>query len=445
MGIDASFGAPFAEQLEFFRAKLNLPTARWDDIMHAAHDRAFVVAGAAKADLLADLRGAVDRAIAKGEGIEAFRQRFFAIAEQHGWAYTGMETAGGRDWRTRVIYQTNMATSHAAGRYHQLTDPRLLARRPYWRYIHNDSVAHPRPLHKQWGDMGLTLRHDDPFWRTHFPPNGWGCRCRVKAVRAPEGDDATAPPAGWDEINPKTGAPFGIDKGFAYAPGASTAAELRQFAEQKARTLPPEIGRAFRQDVARQAGKRSMRSEEVATRLGDLREPALTPVERTARDHVVEQGKATGHEHGVAIRDGKIVEKFSSNAPNRLVVPAFDAAVDVHHNHSLGDSLSPADLMLLLKRDDIATVFVHGHEGATYSARRLGAVRADAKAVVATAMAEAVEKLRAAVDAGVVSRRDAESGLKFVVAAVLLDRAGVLAYTFNSPAVLEMAKKVANL
>lgn len=441
MAIEAVFGEPFAEQLEFFRAKLNLPTARWDDIMHAAHDRAFVVAGAAKADLLADLRGAVDKAIAKGEGIEAFRQRFFAIAEQHGWPYTGMETAGGRDWRTRVIYQTNMATSHAAGRYRQLTDPRLLARRPYWRYIHNDSVAHPRPLHKQWGDMGLTLRHDHPFWQTHFPPNGWGCRCRVKAVRAPEGDDATAPPEGWDEVNPKTGAPFGIDKGFAYAPGASTAAELRQFAAQKAQQLPPKIGQAFKQDVTRHP----MRSEEVAARLDDLRDPALTPIEHTARDHVVEQGKATGHEHGVAIRDGRIVASFSSGAPNHLVMPKFDAAVDIHHNHSLGDSLSPADLFLLLKRDDIATVFVHGHEGATYSARRLGAARADAKAVVAAAMGEAANKLRAAIAAGVVSLDDANAGLKFVVAAVLLDRAGVLAYTFNSPAVLEMAKKVANL
>lgn len=51
---------PFAEQIAFFRRKLNVPTERWDDLWQAAHDRAFVVAGAAKADLLEDLRGAVD-------------------------------------------------------------------------------------------------------------------------------------------------------------------------------------------------------------------------------------------------------------------------------------------------------------------------------------------------------------------------------------------------
>ena len=49
-------------QLAFFRQKLGLPTARWDDLMKSAHDRAFVVAGAMKADLLADLKRALDAA-----------------------------------------------------------------------------------------------------------------------------------------------------------------------------------------------------------------------------------------------------------------------------------------------------------------------------------------------------------------------------------------------
>lgn len=246
MPINAIFNQPFEEQLAFFRAKLNLPTERWDDIWQSAHDRAFMVAGAQKADLLADLRGAVDKVIGKGVGIEEFRKDFFRIAAQHGWTnYTGATTEAGRAWRTRVIYQTNLMTSHAAGRWQQLHDPDLLKVRPFWRYIHNDSVTSPRPLHKQWGDAGLTLRHDHPFWQTHFPPNGWGCRCRVKAVRGPQEGDATAPPEGWDEIDPKTGAPDGIDKGWAYAPGASNADELRKFAQEKAASLPPEIGRDF--------------------------------------------------------------------------------------------------------------------------------------------------------------------------------------------------------
>ena len=99
--------------------------------------------------------------------------------------YQRRGSKAGEAWRTRVIYQTNLMTSYAAGRRAQLLDPDLVERRPFWRYVHNDSVTHPRPQHKRWGDMKLTLRHDHPFWETHFPPNGWGCKCRVVAVAAP--------------------------------------------------------------------------------------------------------------------------------------------------------------------------------------------------------------------------------------------------------------------
>ena len=73
-----AFNKPFAEQVAAFRARLGnlVPTAAWDDLWQDAHDRAFMVAGAMKADLLADLASAVDKAISEGVGIEAFRRDF---------------------------------------------------------------------------------------------------------------------------------------------------------------------------------------------------------------------------------------------------------------------------------------------------------------------------------------------------------------------------------
>ena len=247
--IQEAYKAPFQEQLDFFRAKLNLPTERWDDILGAAHDRAFMVAGAAKADLLNDLRGAVDRAIAQGTGIEAFRKDFAAIIKRTGWDYTGAF-----DWRTRVIYQTNLATSYAAGRWAQLNDPALAKIRPYWKYVHSDSVANPRPLHVSW--HGLILHKDDPWWQTHFPPNGWGCQCRVVAVGKREYDAAerkTAPDNGNTVVTDKQGRsheiPAGVDHGFQYAPGA-TVERLADAVARKAQTLPAPLGDALQQDVA---------------------------------------------------------------------------------------------------------------------------------------------------------------------------------------------------
>lgn len=240
----------FAEQIRFFRRKLNLPTEHWRSIERAAHDRAFVVAGAMKADLLADLRKAVDEAV-RGESLDAFRSNFLSIVAKHGWTgWTGEDSPAGIAWRTRVIYQTNLATSYAAGRWAQLHDPQLLARRPYWRYVHSDAHK-PRVQHKAWGDMGLTLRHDHPFWQTHYPPNGWGCGCYVTAVRAPQGADADQPPPGWDAVDTRTGAPPGIDKGWDYAPGARADEDLRRFVQDKLITYPPAIEKALSAELNR--------------------------------------------------------------------------------------------------------------------------------------------------------------------------------------------------
>lgn len=234
------FGTPFDAQLTFFKNKLNLPTEQWDDIMNAAHDRAFIVAGVAKADLLQDLRDAVGSTMASGGGLNEFRRKFKDVVASHGWTgWTGEGSAQGEAWRTRVIYQTNMATSYAAGRYQQMTEPSFAAVRPFWKYVHADGVLHPRPLHMAWN--GITLPKDHPFWQTHFAPNGWGCRCEIHPVKAPA-PGAPGLPDGWDKIDPTTGAPVGIDRGFAYAPGANAATPLRSLVDQKLINLQAPVG-----------------------------------------------------------------------------------------------------------------------------------------------------------------------------------------------------------
>jgi Phage Mu protein F like protein len=235
------FGTPFQAQIDYLRQKLNLPTERWDDITGRAQDRAFVVAGASKADLINDLHEQMNLRAQDGAGLQAFRKDFKAIAAKHGWTgWTGEDSPEGIAWRTRIIYQTNMATSYAAGRYQQMSAPEVLKLHPYWRYIHSDGVLNPRPMHLAW--HGLTLLASDPFWQTHYPPNGFGCHCRITSVTRKEGEASAraglgVPPEGWDTLNTATGEQQGIGKGFGYTPGASWHPNLDKYPADMARQV----------------------------------------------------------------------------------------------------------------------------------------------------------------------------------------------------------------
>jgi len=220
----AAYGAlPFAEQLEFFRRKLNLPTDGWTDVYGHEHDWAFVVAGANRDSILEDLRAAIEKAIAEGATLEEFRRDFDRIVAEHGWDYKGS-----RNWRSRVIYETNLSSSYAAGRYVQLQAA------PYWQYQHADWVTTPRPEHLAW--HGLVLARGDPWWNTHYPPNGWGCQCSVRGLwsrdlrnMGKDGPDQAPPVRMVEKIigknslqGPRTViVPEGIDPGWDYAPGAA--------------------------------------------------------------------------------------------------------------------------------------------------------------------------------------------------------------------------------
>lgn len=220
-------GLRFEEAIQHLRQKVRLPTEKWTDLWQGQHARAFVVAGATKDGLLTDLFAAVDKANSQRTSLAEFRKDFDQIVERNGWDYKGS-----RAFRTRTIYQTNLRTSYQAGRYEQMKA--VTRTRPFWRYVHGGS-ANPRHEHLQW--TGLVLRHDDPWWDTHYPPNGWGCSCTVQTLNerdlkrlGKEGPD-TAPPIEmrtWK--NPATGeevfVPRGIDPGWAYNVGEAASGRV---------------------------------------------------------------------------------------------------------------------------------------------------------------------------------------------------------------------------
>jgi len=139
--------------------------------------------------------------------------------------------------------------AHARGHWERIE--RVAAERPWLRYV---SVldARTRPDHAAW--HGTILRWDDPWWETHYPPNGWRCRCLVQQLD--DGDleafgftPSDGPPAGSETTRPwtnkRTGetveVPVGIDPGFAHNVGRLGAAAPLRATDPKAM---PELTRA---------------------------------------------------------------------------------------------------------------------------------------------------------------------------------------------------------
>jgi SPP1 gp7 family putative phage head morphogenesis protein len=211
------------EAIDFLRKKLNVPTSHWTDMWQHQHSVAFTVAGAQSEALVKDFHDAIDAAIEGGRTLDEFRKDFDRIVEDHGWSYNGS-----RNWRSRVIFETNLRTAYAAGQWEQVQ--RVKETRPYLRYV---AVldGRTRAEHREWHDTVLPA--DDPWWQTHFPPNGWNCRCTVQSLNDRDLERyglavaPRAPPVEMEERIINTGdgprtvlVPKGIDPGFAYRPGA---------------------------------------------------------------------------------------------------------------------------------------------------------------------------------------------------------------------------------
>lgn len=291
--VSGIFGKPFPEQIAFFRNKLGnrVPTRRWDDLQAADHDTAFMVAGAMQADLLTDLATAVDKFISEGRGIDSFRKNFKAIVAKHGWTgWTGEGSVVGEAWRVKTIARTNAYTSYSAGRYAQLVQGEFA----FWVYRHGGSVE-PRIVHLSWN--GIALEPGHVFWVTHYPPSEWGCSCfavgarSAAGVRRVGGDPDKKLPANWNKVDPKTGAPIGIGRGWNYAPGASVAQTVNALAG-KVRNWDYGVAKAFmsslpaaQADALSQAYRALPSTADDARRfaqaVADGREPLANPGVRT--------------------------------------------------------------------------------------------------------------------------------------------------------------------
>lgn len=221
------------------RTRLKNPSAlfSWLDLFNHEHAHAFTVAKTAGYDVLGDIAKSLDEAISKGETLDTWSKKLTPLLQDKGWWGTGpafdpetgatVESRLGSTRRLEIIYDTNVRQSYAAGRWLEIE--RNKADVPYLMYkaVHD---ARTRKEHKDWD--GTCLPAGDDWWKTHYPPNGWNCRCTVVPVSQTMFDRleksgrirTAAPPSPTRQfVNNRTGevttVPAGIDPGFAYNAG----------------------------------------------------------------------------------------------------------------------------------------------------------------------------------------------------------------------------------
>ncbi|QAZ67039.1 phage head morphogenesis protein [Solidesulfovibrio carbinolicus] len=268
-----ALGLPPADAVAYFESKGYKVTFNWHELDQAAHAQAFTVAKAASLDVLADIRAALKTALAEGKTEAWFRKDLEPKLRAKGWwgkkkmadPRTGEERRVqlGSPARLRLIYRQNLQTAFMAGRYKAMLEN--ADARPWWQYV---AVldGKTRPSHKVLG--GRTFRFDDPFWSSHYPPNGFNCRCRVRALSesrmeaekvTPESgvgnmvtEEVTVPAADGQRFTrsvtgyrvPESKYVAFTDAGFSANPGASWLGGALDELTRKLDAAPPDLARA---------------------------------------------------------------------------------------------------------------------------------------------------------------------------------------------------------
>ena len=116
-----------------------------------------------------------------------------------------------------AIFRTEMQTMYGAGRWQAMQHPAIQQILWGFRYV---TVGDDRVRPEHAAMDGMTAPRNDPIWRTHFPPNGWNCRCQAIELFEPE---EIVIPEGEVEVMGPAGRPIvvrpGPDRGFAVNPG----------------------------------------------------------------------------------------------------------------------------------------------------------------------------------------------------------------------------------
>lgn len=182
---------------DFLRSKRLQVSGRWTEWEPAAHARGFTVANVTKLDVLADIQAELARAQQDGLSYEQFKDRLIPQLTKKGWFATDGQAVrmpepgaaanpetGELPTRKRLtarrldtIFRVNAQSNYMAARYRELMAD--VDNRPWFQYV-AVMDSRTRPAHRALN--GRVFRYDDKAVQVFWPPCGWNCRCRMRAL-----------------------------------------------------------------------------------------------------------------------------------------------------------------------------------------------------------------------------------------------------------------------
>jgi len=174
---DTKFAArPLDDAIKAFIEKKAVTREIFDEMEKTAQRRAFTVAKAANEAMVRVVKQELIRQLAVGADLSEFGKHAAARFESAGWTPTNPS-------HVETVFRTNVIGAYSSGRARQMTQPEVLATRPFWESLPvGDGPPRQRRTHRNF-----VLRANDPFWLIAYTPYGYNCRCRVRSLSVKQG------------------------------------------------------------------------------------------------------------------------------------------------------------------------------------------------------------------------------------------------------------------
>ena len=157
---------------DYIRGKAVADPKNFGNLPPQLKQRAFTVAGIEQMDVLRRMRDIIAR-LPEGTSWDEAKRDLASEISPFLDVEDGKRAKAARA-RAEFLLRTHGFQAYAVSRHQEQMG--VVKDFPYWKY---ETVGDNRVRASHAALDGKVLRADDPWWKTHYPPWDWGCRCIV--------------------------------------------------------------------------------------------------------------------------------------------------------------------------------------------------------------------------------------------------------------------------